>query len=136
MAFTSIKVTYEGTTRRMNVGEDTKWSDITARFSSLFNIHPPESIMFTYVDSDSATITLSSIDELREALGDNVVGFEIVVARAVVRSADREGEGAELLLRDGDVIPLIGMKREGMAVLVVMLSLYILKLTYYLFFVS
>ena len=118
MAFTSIKVTHESTTRRMNVGEVTKWSDITARFSSLFDIHPPESVMFTYVDSDGITITLSSIDELREALGDGVARFEIDTARAGVRSTtrppDHEEEGANSLPHDDDdVIPSIGMKREG-----------------------
>jgi hypothetical protein len=113
MAFTSIKVTYEGTTRRMNVGEGTEWSDITARFSSLFDIHPPKSMLFTYIDSDGATITLSSIDELREALGDGVARFEIDVARVEVLSPDHEEEGANSLPRDGDVISSIGMKREG-----------------------
>src|SRR4051794_38491527 len=44
---TAIKVTYESTTRHMNISKVTEWSDIMGRFSSLFDIHPPKSITFT-----------------------------------------------------------------------------------------
>ena len=72
----SIKVTNNNTTRKIPIEETSSWGEIVERLSNFFSLGT-ESPELTYLDQENDLITLSTIDELREAISDGVKTFNL-----------------------------------------------------------
>jgi hypothetical protein len=82
----NIKVTYESTSRRLNIFSTTTWSELENQFHNLFNIPKEIPITVTYTDEEGDVITLSSDLELQEVLSyssNNTVKFVLTTSNMI-----------------------------------------------------
>jgi hypothetical protein len=100
----SIKVTKSNVTRKIRVDDTSSWEVVSQRILEVFP-SSAESLALTYVDRDNDVITLSTIVELRDALGDGVKKFDLALSMDQDPSASDSAAEATTVTtkREGDV---------------------------------